>query len=381
MPKKTSQQEEQSFSEKLPKYISSADVIKQLVAEKVNPQGSLMRGTEKEKIGIIMRDGTDPTEKISFKSGLLDTPGAVLINRNTKQIYKVLNAELTAEEKKEMNHKVRHNQGPEIPGVIGRGSNKIKLCQNIDNGNFYAVKGVRKTIFEQWAFYATFSDYLQPNEAKFLQTQLLFIDLIETDKKYYFISKIIDGESLDKYILKINELFKQNPSEAMTHLLNIFLKMIEKLDYFHSQGFLHRDIKPDNFMYEPATGEIVLIDFGLSAYSSLFNNAGLTFFASKAFHFVAPEIRDSLIIATYSKASDLYSLGKTFEYLVHRLTIPNYANFKRQFDSLLLGRTLIYKSQDRADSSEIKSIINKLQQIAKEEGSHSYKNESLRALT
>ncbi|MBI3840243.1 MAG: serine/threonine protein kinase [Planctomycetia bacterium] len=40
-------------------------------------------------------------------------------------------------------------------------------------------------------------------------------------------------------------------------------KAAEGLSYFHSQGWIHRDIKPDNFLMKP-NGDVKLIDFALA---------------------------------------------------------------------------------------------------------------------
>ena len=40
-------------------------------------------------------------------------------------------------------------------------------------------------------------------------------------------------------------------------------KAAEGLAYFHSQGWIHRDIKPDNFLMNPK-GDVKLIDFALA---------------------------------------------------------------------------------------------------------------------
>ncbi len=42
--------------------------------------------------------------------------------------------------------------------------------------------------------------------------------------------------------------------------------MIDRLEALHNKGFLHRDLKPDNILFDPNKGfeEVYLIDFGLS---------------------------------------------------------------------------------------------------------------------
>ena len=40
--------------------------------------------------------------------------------------------------------------------------------------------------------------------------------------------------------------------------------MAEALQYVHAQEFIHRDVCPRNFIYESETGNVKLIDFGLS---------------------------------------------------------------------------------------------------------------------
>ena len=43
----------------------------------------------------------------------------------------------------------------------------------------------------------------------------------------------------------------------------VILQAAEGLAYFHSQGWVHRDIKPDNYLMKP-DGEVKLIDFALA---------------------------------------------------------------------------------------------------------------------
>jgi serine/threonine-protein kinase len=46
--------------------------------------------------------------------------------------------------------------------------------------------------------------------------------------------------------------------------LRLVRQMAEAVEYVHSRQFIHRDVCPRNFIYEADTGNIKLIDFGLS---------------------------------------------------------------------------------------------------------------------
>lgn len=46
----------------------------------------------------------------------------------------------------------------------------------------------------------------------------------------------------------------------------IGIQVLERIEHIHSQGFIHRDIKPDNFLIgkEKESNTIYIIDFGLA---------------------------------------------------------------------------------------------------------------------
>lgn len=50
------------------------------------------------------------------------------------------------------------------------------------------------------------------------------------------------------------------------NLKNNKLKILQALDFCHSQGIIHRDIKPQNVMIDHTKRELRVIDWGLAEF-------------------------------------------------------------------------------------------------------------------
>lgn len=76
------------------------------------------------------------------------------------------------------------------------------------------------------------------------------------------VMEFIEGESLAD---RLSDSL-QNRGQALpeTEALRYIQQIGEALKVVHDQGFLHRDIKPQNIMIRSSTAEAVLIDFGLA---------------------------------------------------------------------------------------------------------------------
>jgi serine/threonine protein kinase len=84
--------------------------------------------------------------------------------------------------------------------------------------------------------------------------------------------KVVKNKELDKKIIIMdllgpsleNILSKRKKLRLKTVIL-LAIQMIELMRYIHERGFIHRDIKPDNFVIDKDTGKkLYCIDFGLA---------------------------------------------------------------------------------------------------------------------
>ncbi len=75
------------------------------------------------------------------------------------------------------------------------------------------------------------------------------------NSQFYLVQQWIDGEPLTNII-------KQQGTLSESYVREFITKVLEILDYVHSKGIIHRDIKPDNIIVRSQSVSPVLIDFG-----------------------------------------------------------------------------------------------------------------------
>jgi serine/threonine protein kinase len=94
-------------------------------------------------------------------------------------------------------------------------------------------------------------------------------------------------------------------------VLEIAARIAEALSHAHRLGVVHRDVKPENLVFDATTRSVKLADFGLARHVDADASRSGAFLGSP--HYMAPEL---LAGAPPGAATDLYALGVTvFELL------------------------------------------------------------------
>jgi serine/threonine protein kinase len=95
------------------------------------------------------------------------------------------------------------------------------------------------------------------------------------------------------------------PWTSIPRALALAAALCEPLAYLHGEGFVHRDLKPDNVVLAP-DGRVVLVDFGLALRTGPREALGDLERASGTLAYMAPEQRQGDLV---DARADLYALG------------------------------------------------------------------------
>jgi len=123
---------------------------------------------------------------------------------------------------------------------------------------------------------------------------------------YYIVMEFIEGPTLKA---EISERLKRRDSEkesifTLEEIVRIFGTLADAIDYAHSRGMIHRDLKPGNIMFTE-DGQVLLTDFGLARmiYASGHTQTGAL---SGTPAYMSPEQVEGKRV---DERSDVYSLG------------------------------------------------------------------------
>ncbi len=114
---------------------------------------------------------------------------------------------------------------------------------------------------------------------------------------HYIVMEYLDGETLKDYIERKGPLSNEE-------ITNFSLQIAKALECAHTNGIIHRDIKPQNIMIS-SFGSLKVTDFGIARLST---SATITYTSSilGTVHYISPEQAKGKFI---DEKSDIYSLG------------------------------------------------------------------------
>ena len=135
-------------------------------------------------------------------------------------------------------------------------------------------------------------------------------DVGEVNGQVYLVMKYIAGMNLEDFI-------NQEEGQTLSKTVELMIQIAEALAIIHSQGIIHRDIKPLNIMID-SDGKPILMDFGIAKAGDTTNidhkNLTVEGHILGTPSYMAPEQFKTSDKIT--KATDVYALGVTFYQMV-----------------------------------------------------------------
>jgi serine/threonine protein kinase len=191
---------------------------------------------------------------------------------------------------------------------------------------------------------------------------IILLDYFCDNNAYYLITEYCDGSDLYEYLDQEGYISEKSAC-------NIFYQTCLSIKHCHDNNIIHRDIKPDNLVFNKYDNDnniiIKLIDFGYSVMVNNNDDKINGYYGSLTF--MAPEIINHKF---YDKSIDIWSLGvllydmicgnTPFEEDTELLTIENIINLRIDFPDFisesvkdLISKILLKKPKKRLSLDQI----------------------------
>lgn len=202
---------------------------------------------------------------------------------------------------------------PDIPPLGEGAMGKVFLGYDYDTNQRVAIK----QLFDKYANVRSVRDrsrleasltYSHPN-----LVEMLGSCMYEDEEGYWHVwvlSNYVDGETIDKYVKHLGD--DLNKVNIVTELIG---NVLTALDYLHSKGVIHRDVKPSNIMVD-RNGKVKLMDLGVARVTSANSYTSNGFVGTPLYASPEQIMRDKMQVQA-TPASDIYSLGMTLYVLLN----------------------------------------------------------------
>jgi serine/threonine protein kinase/Flp pilus assembly protein TadD len=189
----------------------------------------------------------------------------------------------------------------EILGVLGQGGmGAVYKARDRELDRLIALKVIRPELATDPAILARFKQELILSRNITHKNVVRIFDLGEAEGIRFISMEFVDGEDLRTLLRRAG---KFSPKEAVS----VVEQVCRALDSAHSEGVIHRDLKPQNIMRDK-NGRIVVMDFGLAR--SL-GDSGMTQTGAivGTMEYMSPE---QALGSTLDQRSDIFSVGLIF---------------------------------------------------------------------
>lgn len=198
----------------------------------------------------------------------------------------------------------------QITQLLGEGGMaNVYLATDKVKNRLVAIKIIKEETAKDPLNIARFQRELKASAALTHRNIVSIYDYGDCDDRPYMVMEYINGPSLRDVLKKRGVL---PPLEAA----DIMLQLTDALALAHSNGIIHRDVKPQNIMVQ-ADGNIKLTDFGIATIP-LAPKITMQEMVLGTVHYMAPEFASGKSAA--NPGTDIYAAGITFfELLVGRV--------------------------------------------------------------
>jgi 5'-AMP-activated protein kinase catalytic alpha subunit len=188
----------------------------------------------------------------------------------------------------------------ELGRLLGQGTfAKVYYARNLKTGESVAIKVMAKEKILKVGMIEQIKREVSVMRLVRHPNIVRLYEVMASKTKIYFVMEYVKGGELFN---KVVEKGKLEEEEARKY----FQELISAVDFCHSRGVYHRDLKLENLLLDD-NGDMKVSDFGLSALPEQFRQDGLLHTACGTPAYVAPEV---IIRKGYDGAkADIWSCG------------------------------------------------------------------------
>lgn len=202
--------------------------------------------------------------------------------------------------------------------ILGQGSQgRVNRVFELHSKKFYAAKfhSVRSTrkIPGQ--------EVEAEKEIEFLKTTGKYISQLDYKGRICIIEELADGDHLFSNLHQKVKLKQNCEAEDLEEWVDMARAALKALDEMHGFKIFHRDLRADNIIYTKDK-RCVIIDPGFAEKSENQDKHLGDFVAKEAWgrsDFTSPDILENKEKAFYCRSTDLFSMGKIFNYSLKKL--------------------------------------------------------------